>query len=270
MAGVDAASGGRRAGLSGDEGHQSSAQESAPAGASLASCPATSGCPPLGSIIHSCQVFGKGLISHQQPPETSPSHGSPAASAQACCPQHRLSVAVLTRSWDPCPGLPSSCQGANELARVGDGPGPRARAQKGFTCRADVAAGPCTPPVLPQCPGSSCPGASLQHQAACCTWPSQLWQCDLDVFSASGRTAGLTSRLPKPVLWDQLCCPAGLNGWVPTPPGLRVAGQSREEERGCLFSLRLQSAGQAGSRTMNPAPEPGLYPECHQCGTVES
>lgn len=34
--------------------------------------------------------------------------------------------------------------------------------------------------------------------------------------------------------------------------------------------LRLQSAGQAGSRTMNPALEPGLYPECHQCGVVES
>ena len=34
--------------------------------------------------------------------------------------------------------------------------------------------------------------------------------------------------------------------------------------------LRLQSAGHAGSRTMNPALEPGLYPECHQCGVVES
>ena len=33
---------------------------------------------------------------------------------------------------------------------------------------------------------------------------------------------------------------------------------------------RLQSAGQAGSRTVSPAPEPGLYPQCYQCGVVES
>lgn len=90
------------------------------------------------------------------------------------------------------------------------------------------------PPSPPPCPGSSCPGARLQYQTACCPWPSQLWQCDPDVFSASGRPAGLTSRLPRPILWGQLCCPAGWNGQAPTPSGLRAAGQSREAGRGAV------------------------------------
>lgn len=120
---------------------------SASRGQPPASRPATSGYPPPGSIIHSCQVFGKGLISHQQP-GISPSHGSLEASTRAWLPSAPALGGRANEELDPCPGLPSSCQGANELARQETGLGSRARVQKGFTCRADVPAGPCTPSPL--------------------------------------------------------------------------------------------------------------------------
>ena len=174
---------------------------SASRGQPPASRPATSGYPPPGSIIHSCQVFGKGLISHQQP-GISPSHGSPEASTRAWLPpQHRLSVAVLMRSWIPalaCPPPARVLMSSRGRKRAwAPEPGSRKASLAGLMSQLVPA-----PPVPSQCPGFSCPGASLQHQAACCTWPLQLWQClfSLDVFSASGRPAGLTSRLPRPVL----------------------------------------------------------------------
>ena len=64
------------------------------------------------------------------------------------CPQHRLSVAVLMRSWIPAPACPPPARVLMSSRGQETGLGFRARVQKGFTCRADVPAGPCTPSPL--------------------------------------------------------------------------------------------------------------------------
>lgn len=159
------------------------------------------------------------------------------------------------RSWIPAPACPPPARvlmsSRGRKRAWAPEPGSRKASLAGLMSQLVPA-----PPVPSQCPGFSCPGASLQHQAACCTCPLQLWQClfSLDVFSASGRPAGLTSRLPRPVLWDQLCCPAGWNGRAPTPPGLRAVGQSREAGRGdvCFPEAAKCRAGWEQDRESSP------------------